>query len=200
MIRIAGVGSASTGKSAVLNAVFATAFPVDARSGTTRTAVRSVVDAIEVIDAPPDELVDADAYLLVCDKDLTESEMAHLRAMRGRPVAIVLNKSDTYDAGQLDGLLNHIRSRVRGLVQPERVVACAADPVRIVHRQRADGTLTEHVVPAEADVLAVREVLQNLIAAAGSSVRVRSREWAGRLGSALKQQWMLALCACALLC
>jgi hypothetical protein len=170
--------------------------PVDARSGTTRTAARSVVGKVEVIDAPPDQLVEADAYLLVCDKDLTESEMAHLRNMRGRPVAIVLNKSDTYDAAQLDGLLNHIRNRVRGLVQPERVLACAADPVRIVHRERADGTLSEHVVPAQADVAAILEAVQELITAAGSSVRVRSRELAGRFANAIKNQWIVALCVC----
>ena len=198
MIRIAAVGSASTGKSAVLNAVFGTAFPVDARSGTTHSAARSVVGEVEVIDAPPDQLVPADAYLLVCDKDLTESEMAHLQRMRGRPVAIVLNKSDTYDAAQLDGLLNHIRTRVRGLVQPDRVLACAADPVRIVHRERTDGSVSEHVVPAQADIAAILEAVQDLITAAGSSVRVRSRELAGRLANALKhQQWMIMLCLCA---
>jgi lactoylglutathione lyase len=180
----------------VLNAVFGTAFSVDARSGTTRTAARNAAGGVEVIDAPPDQLVDADAYLLVCDKDLTESEMAHLRNMRGRPVAIVLNKSDTYDAAQLDGLLNHIRNRVRGLVQPERVLACAADPVRIVHRERVDGTLSEHVVPTQADVAAILEAVQELITAAGSSVRVRSRELAGRFANAIKNQWIVALCVC----
>ena len=106
VIRIAVVGSASTGKSAVANAVFGTAFPVDARSGSTREVRRALVRDLEVIDAPPDTAPEADAYLMVCDKDLTATEFRYLRDLRRRkrPIAIVLNKADTYDAAQLSAL------------------------------------------------------------------------------------------------
>ena len=103
MISIAVVGSASTGKSSVANAVFGTAFPVDARSGSTREVLRRVVGDLEVIDAPPDTAPEADAYLLVCDKVLTATEFRHLRDLRRRkrPVAIILNKADTYEPPSL---------------------------------------------------------------------------------------------------
>ena len=82
MIRVAATGSASTGKSAVLNALFRTRFAVDARSRSTTGRVRQIVRIgeveIEVIDNPPlpnrSRDTDADVYLLICDKDLTELE------------------------------------------------------------------------------------------------------------------------------
>ncbi|HYO80399.1 MAG TPA: GTPase [Bryobacteraceae bacterium] len=190
MIRIATVGSASTGKSSVANAVFGTAFPVDPRSGSTREVLRTLVGDLEVIDAPPDTAPEADVYLMVCDKDLTATEFRHLRDLRGRrrPVAIVLNKADTYDADQLAGLLRHIQSRVRDFVAPKNVIACAADPVRIVHREHSDGRISEHGVPTQADVESVSSIVRSLTAEAGASLRVRSRELGRRLGTSLRER------------
>ena len=190
MISIAVVGSASTGKSSVANAVFGTAFPVDARSGSTREVLRRVVGDLEVIDAPPDTAPEADAYLLVCDKDLTATEFRHLRDLRGRkrPVAIILNKADTYDAAQLTGLLRHIRSRVRDFLTLEDVIACAADPVRIVHWEHSDGRISEHGVPTQADVEPVIAIVRSLTAEARASVRVRSRELGRRLATSLRER------------
>lgn len=189
MIRLAVVGSASTGKSSVANAVFGTAFPVDPRSGSTRQLLRTTVEDLEVIDAPPDAVPQADAYLLVCDKDLTATEFRCLQELRRRkrPVAIVLNKADTYDAAQLSGLLGHIRSRVRDLVPAENVVTCAADPVRIVHREHSDGRISEHPVPKPADIDSVSSVVSRVVEAAGASVRVRSRELGRRLVTSLRE-------------
>ena len=185
MIRIAVIGSASVGKSALVNAVFETAHPVDAKSGSTREPLCSVIGDLEVIDAPPDIVPAADAYILVCDKDLTETEFRHLRELRHRkrPVAVVVNKADTYAAPDLDALIRHIRARTRS-----HVVACAADPVRIVHRERKDGTLSEHEVPAEADVSSVLPVVHSLAAESGATVRVRSRELGRKVVNALKEK------------
>ena len=106
MIRFASTGNESTGKSAVLNAVFRTRFRVDARARSTafpaRETVRHGNSEIEVIDSPPLTMrvgkLEADAYLLVCDKDLTEPEYEEaLRICRaGRALGVVLNKIDTY--------------------------------------------------------------------------------------------------------
>lgn len=190
MIRIAVVGSGSAGKSSLANALFGTAFPVDARSGSTRQVLRTVLDDLEIIDAPPDHMPEADAYLLVCDKDLTATEFGHLRHLRRRkrPVGIVVNKADTYDADQLNGLLLHIRTRVRDLVPDENVVACAADPVRIVHRERSDGRISEHTVPTPPDVVSVTSVVRNLTAEAAATVRVRSRELGRRLATSIRDR------------
>ena len=190
MIRIAVIGSASVGKSALVNAVFGTAFPVDARSGSTREPLRIVIGDLEVVDAPPDTLPHADAYMLVCDKDLTATEFRHLRELRDRrrPVGVVVNKADSYAAADLASLIHQIRTRTRGLVPPDRVVACAADPVRIVHREHRDGTLSEHEVPASADVSTVVSLVRTLAAEAGATVRVRSRELGRKVVKALKQR------------
>ena len=149
-----------------------------------------MLDDLEILDAPPDHVPEADAYLLVCDKDLTATEFRHLRNLRRRkrPVGIVLNKADTYDVEQLNALLLHIRTRVRDLVSHENVVACAADPVRIVHRERSDGRMSEHTVPTTPDVESIISVVRNLIAEAAATVRVRSRELGRRLATSLRDR------------
>lgn len=190
MIRIALVGSGSAGKSSVANAVFGTAFPADARSGSTREVLRAVLGDLEILDAPPDSLPEADAYLLVCDKDLTATDFRQLRELkrRKRPVAVVLNKADSYDAAQLNSLLNHIRSRVADFVAADHVVACAADPVRMVEFEHSDGRFSEHRVPAQADVESVSAAVRRLAAEAGATVRVRSRELGRRLATSIRDK------------
>jgi GTPase SAR1 family protein len=188
VIRIAVIGSASVGKSALINAVFGTALPVDARSGSTREPQRSVIGDLELIDAPPDTLPNADAYVLVCDKDLTATEFRHLRGLRHRPIAVVLNKSDTYKASDLHALVRQIHWKTRDLVPPDHVVSCAADPVRIVHREHTDGTLSEHQVPAAPDVSSVASLVRTLADEAGATVRVRSRELGRKVVKALTEK------------
>jgi GTPase SAR1 family protein len=190
MIRVAATGSASTGKSAVLNALFRTRFAVDARSRSTIVRAREIVrfgeTDIEVIDNPPLPNpaieMDADVYLLICDKDLTEPEydQAVRICRRGRLLGVVLNKSDTYSESQLTGLLQNIRSRVATFVASGNVVACAADPVRLTYRGRPDGTMLEKSAPASPDTRALELLVRRLISQAEGTFRVRTRELAIR--------------------
>ena len=197
MIRIAAVGSASAGKSAVLNATFGTAFQVDARARSTSVSEHVTTtfgdNPIEVIDSPSLEggVVSADAYLFVCDKDLTESDYRELERIhqQRRPVAVLLNKADTYGETELFELIAHIRDRVNGLLPPHRVISCAADPIRMVHRIGADGTVVEHFEPAQPDVDNVRAVARELIAIAGGALRVRSRELSARTANKIANLW-----------
>ena len=105
----------STGKSALLNAVFSTtAFIVDPRAGSTK-AVQKVttqlgVHKVVVIDTPGigdiagierteaarQAAQSAELVLIVCDKDLTESEYRLIKivASFGKPLLAILNKAD----------------------------------------------------------------------------------------------------------
>ena len=195
MIRIASTGTASTGKSAVLNALFGTNFRVDARARSTASAVKAILrygdSEIEVIDLPPlssrSEGLNADVYLLICDKDLTEPEYQEaVRICRaGRALGVVLNKVDTYSARHLAELLEHIRARLQGHVDASRVVSCAAEPVRIVHEQRPDGSTVEQFVPGAPDVRELELLVNALINEAENTLRVRARELATRTSNRL---------------
>jgi GTPase SAR1 family protein len=186
MIRFAAVGTASTGKSALLNVLFGTRFPVDVRSRSTAAATTALITMnnvdLEIVDTPPLEStsarVNADAYLLVCDKDLIDVEYEEaVRISRARrPIGIALNKADTYRAAQVRLLLNTIRRRVRGVVSPERIAACAADPVRITFTENRYGEVVEHHSGLRPDVESLNAVVDSLIADAEVSLRVRARE------------------------
>ena len=193
MIRFASTGNESTGKSAVLNAVFRTRFRVDARARSTafpaRETVRHGNSEIEVIDSPPLTMrvgkLEADAYLLVCDKDLTQPEYEEaLRICRaGRALGVVLNKIDTYSTSHRVELLQHIQARLHGYVPGVRIVQCAADPVRVVYQQCPDGTTIETFVPMEPDIRELELLVHEMILEAENSFRVRTRELANRTSS-----------------
>jgi predicted GTPase len=184
MIRLAAIGTASTGKSAVLNALFGSKFPVDARAetnGADRTAaIEYEGTEILLIDTAPLETVStragADAYLLVCDKDLTDLEYQQMvRVSASRPAGVAVNKSDTYSRAQMRQLLQQIRRRLDHIVPRDRIVACAADPVRITYRKTPDGHSVEEVSAAQHDVHDLRSVVRDLISDAELSLRVRTR-------------------------
>lgn len=185
MIRLAAMGIASTGKSALLNAVFGTSFPVDPRSNSTLTTVHARVNfrgrELEIIDTPPlGAIVPADAYLLVCDKDLTDIE--YLQATRvERPVAVAVNKSDLFSAPQSRQLLQSIKRRLDGIIPPRRVVLCAADPVRFTHRRGKTGDLIETHTKLPADVGVLLPVLDDILLEAERSLRVRIRKLAAQI-------------------
>ncbi|MGH9627927.1 MAG: GTPase [Bryobacteraceae bacterium] len=200
MIRLAAIGTASTGKSAVLNALFGTRFHVDPRARSTEALHRAVVRLggreIEVIDTAPlsiaaEERVEADVYLLVCDKDLTAIDyrnavrLAHER----RPVAVAMNKADTFSDSQLRDLVMHVRERLQEILPPQRVVACAADPVRMSYQQQNDGTRVEQFTRIAPDVTLLQTVVLEMIEEAEDTLRVRVREFAARAADKVSSFW-----------
>lgn len=190
MIRFAVVGTASTGKSALLNALFDTRFAVDARARSTKSASRVLLDTasgpLEIIDNPPLETaalrLEADAYLLVCDKDLIDVEFdAAARIARAhRALGVAVNKADTWSRSDLRQLLGLIRYRLDGIVPADRVVPCAAEPVRIAWQHMRDGRVVERHAPSRPDLEALFPLVGELLDEADASIRVRARRVTGR--------------------
>ena len=149
-LHIAAFGRVSTGKSSLLNALIGEEkFTVSPLHGETRKASMqewSEVQAAGVflIDTPGlDEAGGEDRELLakevanrsdlvifVLDSDITDSELQSLQTLlsQGRPVVVALNKSDLYTQDELDALLQSVRSKTAGKVQPGDVQAVAAQP------------------------------------------------------------------------
>lgn len=182
MITLAAIGLPSTGKSSVLNAVFGTQFRVDAAGGTraNESCVLqwhghevTVVDARAGFEAVPE----ADAYALVCDKDLTQAEHEVLRRVR-RTYGVVLNKADTFRAADRAKLIERLGRSA------SRVAVCAAAPVRVA--ERAGEVVYE---TAEPDVEAARIMMADMIGAAERSARVVARETTGAVLRRL-QRWI----------
>jgi uncharacterized protein len=77
---------------------------------------------------------EADLLIFVVDSDLQKSEYQPLRSLAeiGKRSILVLNKMDLYRETDRDRILEQLRSRVRGLVPSEDVVAVAANPGVVV--------------------------------------------------------------------
>jgi len=149
-LHIAAFGRVSTGKSSLLNALIGEPrFSVSPLHGETRRADMEAWSEIEtggvyLIDTPgldeaggeareklATEVANrADLVIFVLDGDITDTELAALKLLlaAGRPVLMVLNKADLYTEDETARLLASIRSKTEDLVQPEYVIAAAAEP------------------------------------------------------------------------
>ena len=143
-------GRVSTGKSSLLNALIGEErFSVSPIHGETRFSAMEAWDEKEaggvyLIDTPGlDEAGGedrealarevagrSDLVIFVLDSDITETERDALRSIlsQGRPVLIVLNKADLYTQDECEALLQSVRRKTEGLIDPGHVIAAAAQP------------------------------------------------------------------------
>ena len=187
-LHIAVFGRVSTGKSSLLNALIGEQkFAVSPLHGETK---RSSMEAWSEVEANGVYLIDtpgldeaggedretmakevahrSDLVIYVIDGDITDSELSALQTllMQGRPVVVALNKADLYTTTDLDALLQTIRVKTEGLVQPDDVLAVAAQPrpQQIVEVDQS-GNETSSVREREPDINALRlrlwEILEN---------------------------------------
>jgi len=192
-IHLAVFGRVSTGKSSLLNALIGEeAFTVSPLHGETKQSSMQAWNEVEsggvfLIDTPGlDEAGGEDRELLakevtqrsdlvifVVDSDITESERGALKILlaQGRPVIVVLNKSDLYTANELERLLASLRSRSEGIVDPEHIIAAAARPrPQILVKVAADGsekTSERHRPP---DIETLRAKLWDVLDAEGKTL------------------------------
>ncbi len=149
-LHIAVFGRVSTGKSSLLNALIGEQkFAVSPLHGETRKTMMEKWSEVEaagvyLIDTPGlDEAGGedreamakevahrSDLVIFVVDGDITDSELQSLRTLleQGRPVVVALNKSDLYTQDELGALLQSVRGKTAGLVDPADVLAVAAQP------------------------------------------------------------------------
>ncbi len=192
-LHLSALGRVSTGKSSLLNALIGTErFSVSPVHGETRRSSMQAwdearEDGVFLIDTPGlDEAGGedrealarevagrSDLVMFVLDGDVTETELAALKAVlaTGRPVLVVLNKSDLYTAGELEALLQSVRAKTAGMVDPQHVIAAAAQPrPQTVYRVEADGRETPAQRPRAPDVAELRLKLWEILEAEGKTL------------------------------
>jgi len=192
-IHLSVFGRVSTGKSSLLNALIGRpVFSTSPLHGETRLSAMEPWNEVEtsgvyLIDTPGlDEAGGdererlarevagrSDLVLFVVDADITETELAALRTIvsEGRPVIVVLNKSDLYTGSDRDRLLESLRQRTAGLIDAAHIVTVAADPrPRSVIERGPDGREVETQRPVEPDVDALRVKLWDILEAEGKTL------------------------------
>lgn len=204
-LHVAVFGRVSTGKSALGNALLGLhAFRVGVLHGTTIGADRAPLneaqqDGLVLIDTPGINELDgetrenlafdvaevSDLVIFVCDGDLTRDELDALTTLAAtqRPLLLALNKCDRYSNAERESLLDHLRERTTGLVQPENVLGVAADPSALhVVETDADGHEQAREQPRPADVAILRERLLAIAAREGKTLSaINAGVYAGRL-------------------
>ncbi len=186
-------GRVSTGKSSLLNALIGEErFSVSPLHGETRYSSMQAwneeeADGVFLIDTPGlDEAGGedrealarevagrSDLVIFVLDGDITETELDALRAVlaQGRPVLVVLNKSDLYTTAERVALLTAIRDKTRELIDPDHVIVAAAQPrpqVVVEVGEAGNEQSTERV--RDPDVSELRVKLWDILEAEGKTL------------------------------
>ncbi|MEB3185048.1 MAG: GTP-binding protein [Cyanobacteriota bacterium] len=173
-LRVAVFGRVGVGKSSLLNALLGeAAFATDVAHGCTRhqssarwpQPVRGL-QAVHLVDTPGiDEIAapgrarlaarvaqGSDLVLLVIDGDLTSVEREALTPLvaSGKPLLLVLNRSDCWPPAELDALIASIRRRLSGGPALEPIAVAAAPRQATL---LADGRVRSEPAPARIEPL-----------------------------------------------
>lgn len=192
-LHLAAFGRVSTGKSSLLNALIGEpAFSVSPLHGETR---RSSMQAWHEVEAGGVFLIDtpgideaggedrenlarevagrSDLVMFVLDSDITDTELQALRTLlaQGRPVLVVLNKSDLFTTDENRALVAAIRNKTEGLVDPDHIIAAAAQPrPQIVIELDENGNEIESERQREPDIEALRLRLWEILDEEGKTL------------------------------
>ncbi|MBK8537056.1 MAG: GTP-binding protein [Candidatus Competibacteraceae bacterium] len=211
-VHIAVFGRVSVGKSALLNALLgAMRFSTSPLHGETTRADHArwqEYDAggVFLIDTPGinevageareqlahDVATRSDLVMFVVDGDITDTELKALQQVKGgaQRLVLVLNKIDRYTRADRELLLQTLRERTEGLIQPQDIVIAAAQPTeRIVILVDADGNETETRRCPPADVTALRERIWDILKAEGKTMAaLNAGLFAGRFSDRLSRE------------
>jgi small GTP-binding protein len=190
-------GTGSAGKTSLINALLGRHVgKTEAVMGTTRhgevhtQTVEGVEGTVLLTDTPGlseigaggadrerearDLAARADLLLFVVDHDLTRSEFDPLAALarQGKRSVVVFNKTDRFPDPDRDAILDKLRERLRGVVEPDDVVAVAASPRPTpVKVRNADGTFDLVYEPEPPDIDALRERIAAVLRREGDELR-----------------------------
>ncbi|MGV6827383.1 MAG: Era-like GTP-binding protein, partial [bacterium] len=192
-IHIAVFGRVSVGKSALLNALLGqTRFATSPLHGETRTSQSQLWQEYHagntyLIDTPGIDEIDGDAraqlarsvaaradlILFVIDGDLTNTELEALRELRtlGRPLLLVLNKTDRYTAAQLTDLQAAISAHIQEIVSPDNFLLATADPApQVVITINENGSESESQREIPVDIEQVQQRIWEILDAEGKTL------------------------------
>jgi len=192
-LHLSAFGRVSTGKSSLLNALIGEEkFSVSPVHGETRYSSMQAWNELQVggvylIDTPGlDEAGGedreslarevagrSDLVIFVIDSDITDTELDALKAAisQGRPIILALNKSDLYTGEERDALLQSVRSKTAGIIDPEQVISVAAQPrPQIVLEIDETGNEVESQRPRDPDIAALRLKLWEILEAEGKTL------------------------------
>lgn len=185
-VQLALFGEISSGKSSLIRALMPDArVDVSVVGGSTREIREyhwegpygaqlnlSDVPGISGLGALFDELAKEEArrahiVLFVCEGDLSRQETEALAKLLdlGKPVVLVLNKADRYDAKELDLLLQRLGERAANLEGGDSVlvVPVSAGGAEEVGVSRDGGAESKHARPREANVTQLMLALDELL-------------------------------------
>ena len=192
-LHLSAFGRVSTGKSSLLNALIGEErFSVSPVHGETKHSEIQAWNELEaggvfLIDTPGlDEAGGedreslakevagrSDLVIFVIDGDITDTELAALKAAisEGRPILLTLNKSDLYTGAERDALLQSVRDKTDGIIDPENVIAVAAHPrPQLVLEIDEDGNERELQRQRAPDIAALRLKLWEILEAEGKTL------------------------------
>ena len=192
-VHIGAFGRVSVGKSALLNALLGEErFSTSPLHGETRRAESGRWEAykdggIYLVDTPGINEVDgeqrerlasevasrADLVLFIVDSDLTDTEIAALRALAGqnRPILLVLNKIDRYRKAEREVLFESLRRHTEGLIDPRNILGAAASPAeQLVIQVDEAGNERESVRRPPVDVAALKAHLWDILVTEGKTL------------------------------
>ena len=178
------LGEISTGKSTLIRALLPAAdAPSDVRGGTTDQPRRYCWtapsgDRVALIDIPGtgtaadaaalDEAQRCHILLYVCEGDLSRGQFAALQRFLAldKPTVVVVNKSDRFDATDLEAVTGRLRERLAAVSAPAdtQVVAVAAGGQEQVVTVDSDGVETVTVRQRPAHLEALVPALSRLLA------------------------------------
>ena len=208
-VHIAAFGRVGVGKSSVLNALLGeTRFSTSPLHGETREPGfaswhSEQTGGVFLVDTPGidevggearevaarDAAMRSDLLLFVVDGDMTAAETDALGDLvaSGRPVLLVLNKSDRYTADETSLLMTKLRERTEGRIDPRHVIAVAADPRAVARTAQGEGhdRHKEDFKP-DPDVAELRECLWIILEEEGKTLAaVNASLFAGHLSDAV---------------
>ncbi|WP_165227625.1 YcjF family protein [Aquisphaera insulae] len=200
-------GTVSAGKTSLINALMGRkvgetgAVMGTTKAGETRTyELKSVEAVVRLTDTPGMSeagnegkerealarglAVRADLLLFVVDHDLIRSEYAPLieLARLGKRSIVVLNKKDRFPDDDLAAILDRLRQRLGGVVEPADIVAVAADPRPIpVRVGRPDGGFDTVLEPELPDIEPLRQRIAEVLRREGKLLHATNLLVRGRV-------------------